>query len=452
MALWTYTHNAGTGGASLNLRILDAGGGLLWNSLGWSDADGIESDGATAAGTVTGSGANFASVTSGTTAVLGWDAHADITVTMTSTDTTAKAVAATINAAAGIQLASASGGELVLTSPTLGGEVRVKSGSALGALGLTVGKTISGSGWEWREIPLSRWSGQTIQIDFAAETSASDTTAFYLNGVETGSLVSYSIIPNYFPTKDSNGNYVHDGNGNDVCAQHPVSMVQANASHELVEAITDPFGPATGFADLSLNGTIGWDDVGVGEASDLCEWDLANEVALPNAHNRTIEYAWSNEFNDCQMYCGDLAAPTPLLPADALDGTVLGSLSQPQQSVSTPTITLPNELCRSPNVTFGLKIVPTAQGNGGKDYLNVNVVDVSDASKSTGGATGNAPVATFTGLDAIGEEGGSQWYWGARYFWADLAAWKGDVIYLTFTTNETGTSVTTYTLGAVSIQ
>lgn len=96
------------------------------------------------AATVTGSGATFGSVTAGMTAVLGYDAQANITVTFQSTDTTIAAAIARINQFAGFTFATNNAGQIALTGVQAGtgGSVRVVSGTGLTVLGLTAGTTV----------------------------------------------------------------------------------------------------------------------------------------------------------------------------------------------------------------------------------------------------------------------------------------------------------------------
>jgi len=100
-----------------------------------------------AAATVTGSGATFASITAGQTAVLGYDGQPNVTVTFQSGDNSQAGAIARINAVFGFAFASTSGGQMSLTGLQQGngGQVRVISGTALTNLGLTVANT-SGTG------------------------------------------------------------------------------------------------------------------------------------------------------------------------------------------------------------------------------------------------------------------------------------------------------------------
>lgn len=95
-----------------------------------------------AAATVTGSAGTFLPV-AGTTAVLGYDTTPDFTVEFLAGDNTVAACVSRINAAAGFAYASTSGGQIKLAGiqKGTGGQVRVTSGTALTALGLTVAVT-----------------------------------------------------------------------------------------------------------------------------------------------------------------------------------------------------------------------------------------------------------------------------------------------------------------------
>lgn len=95
------------------------------------------------AATITGAAGTFA-ITGGETLVLGYDAAANFTVGFLSGDNSVAGMVARINTAAGFAFAVVSGGQIKLTGRQggTGGQVRVVSGTASGAIsGLTVANT-----------------------------------------------------------------------------------------------------------------------------------------------------------------------------------------------------------------------------------------------------------------------------------------------------------------------
>lgn len=136
----TFTRLASLVGVAKFTYLLTTGQNIVFNNGGSHTATftGV-------AATVTGASASFGSVTVGMTAVLGYDAAPDFTVTFLGTDTTVAAVVARINQYAGFTFASNASGQVQLTGiqAGLGGRVRVTSGSTgtLAAIGLTVAVT-----------------------------------------------------------------------------------------------------------------------------------------------------------------------------------------------------------------------------------------------------------------------------------------------------------------------
>src|SRR5262249_20594952 len=115
-----------------------------------------------------------------------------------------------------------------------------------------------GGGWELREIPLAPYAGQYIELEFYATTAADDKTAFYVDGVGTGSLVNITHFSSSVPQLDGNGNPIVV-NGVTQCQTNPASEIQYVMSHELIEATTDPTGANLAFVDISGTGGY-WDD------------------------------------------------------------------------------------------------------------------------------------------------------------------------------------------------
>jgi hypothetical protein len=139
------------------------------------------------AGTVTGSGASFASITAGLTAVLGYDGAPNFTVTFQSTDTTIAAVIARINAAAGFTFVSNSSSQLKLTGLQVGtgGNVRVVSGTALTDLGLTVGTT-NGTG------PFANFNA-ALPSEINTKIASATTNTVFVEQLPSGQLRMYRI-------------------------------------------------------------------------------------------------------------------------------------------------------------------------------------------------------------------------------------------------------------------
>ena len=139
----TFTRQANLMGATLFRYALTTGQHL---DVSIDGAGALTATFTGVAATVTSGAGTYASITAGMTAVLGFDAMPNVTVTFLGTDTTQAAVLARINQSAGFTAAATvSGTTFSLTGiqAGTGGQVRVISGSTgcLAALGLTVANT-----------------------------------------------------------------------------------------------------------------------------------------------------------------------------------------------------------------------------------------------------------------------------------------------------------------------
>ncbi len=324
--------------------------------------------------------------------------------------------------------------------------------------------TGGGGGWEQRSLSLAAFAGQSIQLVFYAETDAGDATAFDINEVTTGSLLSYGNFAGYVPQLDMNGDPIVV-NGVVQCQVYPAQSMQPTLSHELMEAATDPTGPNAAFWDISA--AVGWLDVAPGpgagpqEVADMCEHDWWNNTTVTGGWG--VTFGWSNLNGDCQMSC---TMPAELLPSGNLDGSTSGWAQSPAgilrttpagaahsgsgyallgaleavQTLTTPTMTLPAAGCRSPEVSFWLNITPPTSSTGNLDYLYVNVNDVTDPSSPT-----SATMATFSGTDVSAS--------GYVQYWIDLGGYEGRTIQFEFDADETaGTKLTTFALDDVAVR
>jgi hypothetical protein len=158
------------------------------------------------AGTVTGSGAAFGSITAGMSVVLQYDSAASFTTFFQTGDTTVAAVVARINQYAGFAFAAAAGGQLQLTGLQLGngGQVQVVSGSAgtLTDLGLTVGTT-TGTGnvnnltavtpQEVATVIQAAVSGSKVEVDALGRLRISNTTTPSTGTILVGTVTATAL-------------------------------------------------------------------------------------------------------------------------------------------------------------------------------------------------------------------------------------------------------------------
>jgi hypothetical protein len=304
-------------------------------------------------------------------------------------------------------------------------------------LDIDAGKAIAGggaSGWLRYTLPLYTDSlsleGQPVQLQLSG-VIASGTGQIEVRNVTTGSMATYGVMyacclgspPD--PSKPSLG------------------FDQIVASHEILEAATDPFGG--GYFDPH------------GEIADLCF--LAGPSAVTaGGVSYVVASSWSNAANGCvrdanwtmpapQLTSGSfepstlpspwtLTGSTAQMPTDGAYahggvGYVMLGSSGATDVLTSPSFVVPSDPHRAPGFWFYTETLP---GGSGSSSLTVNMHRVK--------ANKDVTLATFGSTDDVS---------GYVGYWVDLGNYGGDTVQVSFTAvNDVGSS-TQYVIDDVSL-
>jgi hypothetical protein len=299
----------------------------------------------------------------------------------------------------------------------------------------------SASGWNQYILPLyidaTSLKGETVEVFFEG-TTGSGGGEIEVEDVTTGMVVPYAVM------------YA-------CCLGKPpdpstpsLGFDQIVASHELLEAATDP---------VDLEGY--WDNNNPNyEIGDLCFANAAGEVTAGGT-SYTIASSWSNAANGCvydaswtlpapQLTSGSfepstfptpwtLSGPTVQIAQDAIYAhggvgyAILGSAGA-TDVLTSPTFLVPTNGHRSPGFWFYAETLPGGLF-GGTSSLTVALFSVSSGTHET--------LATFGPADnAAGYVG----------YWVDLGKHQNDVIQVSFTSVNDPFNVTQYVIDDVSLQ
>jgi hypothetical protein len=295
----------------------------------------------------------------------------------------------------------------------------------------------SASGWNQYILPLyidaGGLKGETVQVFFEG-TIGSGGGEIEVEDVTTGMAIPYAVM--YACTLHSDP------------STPSLGFDQIVASHELLEATTDPVA-AGGY----------WDNNNpYNEIGDLCFANAAGEVTAGGT-SYTIASSWSNAANGC-VYDASWTLPAPRLTSGSFEPSTLPTpwtLSGPTAQIvedaiyahsgvgyailgspgatdvlTSPPFVVPTDGHRSPGFWFYSETLPSGSGSSS---LTVALLSVATGTYET--------LATFGPADnAAGYVG----------FWVDLGKHQNDFVQVSFTAVNDTSNATRYVIDDVSLQ
>jgi hypothetical protein len=343
------------------------------------------------------------------------------------------------------------------------------------------------TGWNTWVVSLQKYVGLgPITLDLDAGCGSSTATQIFVDHVATGAAVVYGIVLNSGVSVYQDGSIGYE-------PQPPPSGPQYVASHEILEAATDPLW-RSGAADIVDNGGGYWDNrnspsfpgppvplASTIEICDICEGTVnAWNVLQYGSDQWTVATGWSNALRICTTQCSSTPNPVELVdsgtfePSDPfqsflwLDTTAnryepgsppasmwvtgdsthacsgngylqlgVDPLTGKPQGVRVTGIALPGSPCWTSALWFNLGVDPISGPTTGDAF----VVTVQSLTHPA-----NHVSASFAVDDLLSTFQGP-----CNRYWVDLGEFWNDQISVTFSVTE-GTNPATFRLDNVSIR